>query len=56
MQVIWDFIQNQILGMKWLYELIGLLLGKCGLDISGRIGGSIQFFIFDIIKIMVFRQ
>lgn len=53
MQVIWDFIQNQILGMKWLYELIGLLLGKCGLDISGRIGGSIQFFIFDIIKIMV---
>jgi len=53
MQVIWDFIQNQILGMRWLYDLIGLLLGKCGLDTSGRIGGSIQFFIFDIIKIML---
>ena len=53
MQVIWDFIQNQILGMKWLYELIGLLLSKCGLDTSGLIGGSVQFFLFDIIKIMV---
>jgi len=51
--MIWNFIQDQILGMKWLYELIGFLLDKCGLDISGRIGGSIQFFIFDIIKIML---
>lgn len=53
MQVIWDFIQNQILGMRWLYDIIGMLLGKCGLDTSGSIGGSIQFFIFDIIKIML---
>ena len=51
--MIWNFIQDQILGMKWLYKLIGFLLDKCGLDISGRIGGSIQFFIFDIIKIML---
>ena len=53
MQQIWDFIQNQILGMKWLNELIGTLLTAFGLDVSGRIGSSIQFFIYDTIKIFV---
>lgn len=53
MQQVWDFIQNQILGMKWLNELIGRLLSLCGLDITSRIGGSIQFFIYDVIKIFV---
>ncbi len=53
MQKVWDFIQDQILGMKWLKELIGELLTVCGLDVTGRIGGSIQFFIYDTIKIMV---
>ena len=53
MQQVWDFIQNQILGMKWLNELIGRLLTACGLDVTGRIGGSIRFFIYDTIKIMV---
>ena len=51
--MIWDFIQNQILGMKWLNELIGILLGKVGLDISGKLGGSIHFFIYDVIKITI---
>ena len=50
---IWDFIQNQILGMQWLYEVISKLLGLIGLDIEGKIGGSIRFFIYDTIKIMV---
>lgn len=49
----WDFFQNQILGMKWLNEVIGSLLSVCGLDLNGRIGGSIRFFLYDIIKIMV---
>ncbi|MCP1103140.1 uncharacterized membrane protein YraQ (UPF0718 family) [Aequitasia blattaphilus] len=49
----WDFFQNQVLGMKWLNSLIGSALDACGLDTTGRIGGSIQFFIYDIIKIMV---
>lgn len=49
----WDFFQNQILGMKWLNQLIGSLLNSCGLDTSTRIGGSIQFFLYDTIKIMV---
>lgn len=51
--MIWDFIQNQILGMKWLNELIGTLLEKVGLDLSGKIGGSVHFFIYDVIKITV---
>lgn len=48
-----DFIQNQILGMKWLNELIGRLLNAVGLDVSGKIGGSVQFFLYDVIKITV---
>jgi len=51
--MIWDFIQNQVLGMKWLNELIGALLEKVGLDISGKWGGSIHFFIYDVIKITI---
>ena len=51
--MIWDFIQNQILGMKWLNQLIGVLLEKMGLDISGKLGGSIHFFIYDVIKITI---
>lgn len=39
--------------MMWLYRLIGSLLNACGLDTSGRIGGSVQFFIFDTVKIML---
>ncbi len=52
-KTIWDFFQNQVLGMKWLNELIGNILSAFGLDVSGRIGGSIQFFLYDTIKIMV---
>lgn len=50
---VWDFIQNEILGMKWLNRLIETILTACGLDTQSRIGGSIQFFIYDTVKIMV---
>ena len=50
---IWDFFQNEVLGMKWLSRLIGSGLTAAGLDTSGRVGGSIQFFIYDTIKIMI---
>lgn len=53
MSIVWDFIQNQLLGMKWLNELIGMGLSALGLDITGRIGGSIQFFLYDVIKIII---
>lgn len=47
----WDFFQNQILGMQWLDSLIGNLLTAVGLNIDGAVGGSVQFFIYDVIKI-----
>ena len=50
---VWNFIQNQILGMKWLNTLIGDLLSKFGLDLESRIGGSLQFFFYDVIKIFI---
>lgn len=53
MKEIWLFFQNQILGMKWLNEVIALLLTSVGIDINSNIGASIQFFIYDVIKITV---
>ena len=53
MQIVWEFFQKEILGMNWLNNLIGSILEAVGLDTSSRIGGSVQFFFYDIIKIMV---
>lgn len=53
MRIIWDFIQNQILGMKWLNELIGNLISLTGLDLNSKIGSGIQFFIYDTLKISI---
>ena len=50
----WDFFQNEVLGMRWLNQLIATILNACGLDTAGKIGASVQFFIYDTIKIMVF--
>ena len=47
------FIQDQILGMKWLNALIGKGLNALGLDTASRWGGSIQFFLYDVIKITI---
>lgn len=49
----WDFIQYQILVMKWMEELIGDGLAALGLDTATRIGGSIHFFIYDVTKITI---
>lgn len=49
----WAFIQNEVLGMAWLNRLINAGLSTLGLDTKSRIGGSILFFLYDCIKIMV---
>ena len=49
----WDFFQNEILGMNWLNRLIATILNTFGLDTTDKIGASVQFFIYDTIKIMV---
>lgn len=51
--IIWNFIQDEVFGMKWLNKLIGYMLSVCGLDTDSKLGGSLQFFIYDMIKIMV---
>ena len=50
---IWQFVQDEILGMKWLNRWIGKGLSLFGLDTGGRVGGSVQFFFYDVIKITV---
>lgn len=50
---IWDFIQQQVLGMQWLSDLVIAGLTAAGLDVSGRVGGSLQFFIYDTLKITI---
>lgn len=51
--MVWDFIQNQILGMKWLNRLIQMGLSALGLNMENRWVLSLQFFIYDILKITV---
>lgn len=53
LSLIWQFIQNQILGMKWLNQAIGEGLNALKIDTASRWGSSIQFFIYDVIKIMI---
>lgn len=53
LRVVWLFIQDQVLGMKWLNSVIGGGLSAIGLDTASRWGGSIQFFLYDTIKITV---
>lgn len=51
---IFNFFTQQILGMRWLSDLTTLFVENIlNLDISSKIGGSIQFFIYDTIKIFI---
>lgn len=51
--MILSFIQDQLLGMKWLNEVIGNFLTMLGLDIYSHLGSSIHFFIYDVTKITI---
>ncbi len=48
-----DFLQTEILGMAWLNRLVASLLTAIGLDVNSPWGGSIHFFIYDVIKILI---
>lgn len=52
-KIIWDFFQYQILGMKWLDRVIGNGLSAIGLDPSTRLIGSLEFFLYDVLKITI---
>ena len=47
------FLQNEVLGMHWLNQVIGILLEQIGVNLNTRFGGSMQFFVYDVIKITV---
>ncbi len=51
--MIWNFIQNQLLGMNYLNDLTGWLLTHLGINTDSRVGGSLQFFLYDTIKITI---
>ena len=53
LKIFWDFFQNQVLGMKWLNKVIGGGLSAAGLNLESKTGASIQFFLYDTIKITV---
>lgn len=53
MRMILDFLQYQILGMRWLNDAVGFLLSLTGIDIETRIGASLQFFLYDVVKILL---
>ena len=50
---VWNFLQDQVLGMKWLNEVVGHGVAALFPDIPDRVSGSVRFFIYDTIKIMV---
>ncbi len=51
---IFAWLNDQLLRMNWLSELVRLLVEKVfGLDMASRLGGSLHFFIYDVIKIFI---
>lgn len=50
---VWQWMQNELLGMHWLNEAISAGLRALGVDTAGRLGGSVQFFLYDTVKITV---
>src|SRR5574344_1781485 len=53
MQIVFDFIQQQLLGMQWLAVVVSKLLIAIGIDPTERVGGTLQFFIYDSVKIVL---
>lgn len=51
--MIGEFLMDQVLGMKWLNQIIGAFLRTMGIDTNSRIGGSVQFFLYDVVKITI---
>lgn len=53
LKMVGRFVQNQVLGMRWLNDFVGSIFSSLGIDINSRLGGSLQFFIYDVIKISI---
>lgn len=54
MTTLFGWLNDQLLRMQWLSDLVAYLLHDlAGLDLAGRLGASIHFFIYDVIKIFI---
>lgn len=53
LSAVWQFFQEQVLGMSWLNQLVGQGLQALGVDLASRWGGSLHFFLYDVIKITI---
>lgn len=52
--IIFKFLNDQVLKMQWLYDGVRwLVVNVFNLDMSTRLGGSVHFFIYDVIKIFI---
>jgi hypothetical protein len=50
---VFGWLNDNLLRMTWLNDLVGAGVAAVGLDPSSRIGGSVQFFVYDVIKIFI---
>lgn len=51
---VFKWMNDQLLRMDWLSGLVRLLVENVfGLDMASRVGGSVHFFIYDVIKIFI---
>lgn len=48
-----DFFMQEVLGMHWLSELVWLVLMDMGASQASPVWGSVHFFIYDTIKILI---
>lgn len=53
MESIGSFVLDQVLKMQWLSELIAGLLGLAGVDATFQWGGTLHFFLYDTVKIVI---
>ncbi len=52
MKKVWLFVFDNIIGLKWVNDVVGYFLNLIGIDITSQLGGAVQFFIYDMIKIV----
>lgn len=53
LKMVFEFIQNNIFKMNWLYNLTGKVLKLIPFDLNIKLSEAIHFFIYDVLKIFI---